>query len=289
MNAIFAIETSGTAQGGLWHKFIDHIWDLLKDTQMWTTASTVLLRIILIFVISRLVLIAINRFIDHVTNEKKSRRLKLRARRVQTVGKLMKNTASYTLNFIAILLILGEFHIQLAPLLAGAGVLGLAIGFGAQSLVKDVITGFFIILEDQFAVGDVVQTGAFKGTVEMIGLRATRLKSATGEIHVIPNGTINEVTNFSINPSTAIVDLTIPYEDSLEDTMGVIRSSLMQIEDANLIGTPTLLGVQAISFNQMTLRITAQCKANTNAEVTRLINTEVKREIDIQRRLRTST
>lgn len=282
MSVFFAAEQD-TSTVKLWDDFVSQIGDMLLDTQMWTSASKVIVRVILIILVSRLSLIAINRIIDHVIQEKKSKRLKLRTRRVQTVGRLLKNAASYTLNFIAILLILGEFHIQLAPLLAGAGVLGLAIGFGAQSLVKDVITGFFIILEDQFAVGDVIQTGAFKGTVEMIGLRATRLKSGTGEIHIIPNGLINEVTNFSVNQSTAIVDITIPYEDSIEILISLIKEVLIKIDNLNLIGAPEMLGIQALAFNQMTLRITAQCKPNTNADVIRLINTEVKRAIDNRR------
>lgn len=282
MSVFFAAEQE-TSTVKLWDDFVNQIGDMLLDTQMWTSASKVIVRVILIILVSRLSLIAINRIIDHVIQEKKSKRLKLRTRRVQTVGRLLKNAASYTLNFIAILLILGEFHIQLAPLLAGAGVLGLAIGFGAQSLVKDVITGFFIILEDQFAVGDVIQTGAFKGTVEMIGLRATRLKSGTGEIHIIPNGLINEVTNFSVNQSTAIVDITIPYEDSIEILISLIKEVLIKIDNLNLIGAPEMLGIQALAFNQMTLRITAQCKPNTNADVIRLINTEVKRAIDNRR------
>jgi small-conductance mechanosensitive channel len=282
MNGFVAVVQAVT-DGNLWNSFVDRLWNMIRDTDMWTSASMVLLRIILIIVLSRLALITLNRIIDHATNDKKTKRLKLRTRRVQTVGRLLKNTASYTINFIAILLILGEFHIQLAPLLAGAGVLGLAIGFGAQSLVKDVITGFFIILEDQFAVGDIVQTGAFKGTVEMIGLRATRIRNWTGEIHIIPNGLINEVTNFSVNQSLTVVDITIPYEDSIESLENTIRNVLMKLNDTNITRTPELLGIQALAFNQMTLRITAQCKPNTTAEVTRLINTELKKAFDARR------
>jgi small-conductance mechanosensitive channel len=279
MHAFIAIEQA-LPKGKLWDEFVNHIEDMLLDTQMWTSAAKVFARVILIILVSRLALLAVNRIINHVINNKKSKRLKLRTRRVQTVGRLLKNAASYTLNFIAILLILGEFHIQLAPLLAGAGVLGLAIGFGAQSLVKDVITGFFIILEDQFAVGDVIEARGFKGTVEMIGLRATRLKSGTGEIHIIPNGSINEVTNFSVNQSTAVIDITIAYEDSIDMLMNLIKEVLVKVENPNLMGAPEMLGIQALVLNQMTLRITAQCKPNTNQEITRLINTEVKRAID---------
>jgi moderate conductance mechanosensitive channel len=281
MHVWVAIEQA--VNGNLWEHFINQLWNMIRDTKMWTSALMVVLRIVLIILLSRLALITINRIIDHAMNEKKSKRLKLRTRRVQTVGRLLKNTTSYTVNFIAILLILGEFHIQLAPLLAGAGVLGLAIGFGAQSLVKDVITGFFIILEDQFAVGDVVQTGSFKGTVEMIGLRATRLRVWTGEIHIIPNGRINEVTNFSINQSLAVVDITIAYEESIESLENTIRSVLTKITNSNITRTPELLGIQELALNQMTLRITAQCKPNSTAEVKQLINTELKKAFETMR------
>ncbi|QJD85778.1 mechanosensitive ion channel family protein [Cohnella herbarum] len=282
MRSLYAVEQV-VPHKNPWNQFIDQIWDMIRDTEMWTSASMVLLRIILIFVITRLVLIVVNRFIDHVTHEKKSKRLKLRVRRVQTMARLMKNTASYIFNFIAILLILGEFNIQIAPLLAGAGVIGLAIGFGAQSLVKDVITGFFIIFEDQFAVGDVIQSKDFKGTVEMIGLRATRIRNWTGEVHIIPNGLINEVTNFSVNPLLAVIDITIAYENTIEEMMNTIRGVLVQINDANITATPEVLGIQTLALNQMTIRITARCKPNTTGEVTRLINTELKKAFETSR------
>ncbi|WEK54234.1 MAG: mechanosensitive ion channel family protein [Candidatus Cohnella colombiensis] len=277
MISLIATETVNSTSH-LWEQFIKQIGDMLQDTKMWTSVAVVIGRIILILLASRIALRVINRIIDHTTNAKGNRRgKKLRTRRVQTVGRLLKNTAIYTINFIVILLILGEFHIQLAPLLAGAGIFGLAIGFGAQSLVKDIITGFFIILEDQFAVGDVIQTGNFKGTVEMIGLRATRIKSWTGEVHIIPNGLINEVSNFSVNNSLAVVDIFVAYEDQVEGAMSAIRAMLPKIEDPNLVSSPELLGIQAMASNEITLRIIAECKPNTHAIVSRRINAEVKR------------
>lgn len=275
MTALFAEETTSTSN--LWKQFIERIWDKLQDTQMWTNAAMVMGRIVLIILVSRLALMLLNRFIDHVTSERETNRLKLRTRRVQTLGRLLKNTAGYIVNFIVILLVLGEFNIQLAPLLAGAGVIGLAIGFGAQSLVKDVITGFFIILEDQFAVGDVIQTGNFKGTVEMIGLRATRIKNWTGEIHIIPNGSIVEVTNFSVNNAIAVVDVNIAYEEQVGQAMDSVRTVLGKLEDPNIVGTPELLGIHAMNTAGITLRITVECRPNTQAIVSRKINAEIKR------------
>ncbi|TVX99954.1 mechanosensitive ion channel family protein [Cohnella terricola] len=280
---ILTLAEAAITDEGLWNQFINKIWDFILDTEMWTSVALVLLKVVLIFLVSRLVLIVVNRFIDQVTSEKRSRKLKLRTRRVQTMGRLLKNAASYIINFIAILLILGEFHIQIAPLLAGAGVIGLAIGFGAQSLVKDVITGFFIILEDQFAVGDVIQTGSFKGTVEMIGLRTTRIRNWTGEVHIIPNGSITEVTNFSVNPLLAVVDISTTFDRTIEEMTSTIRNVLNLIKDANITSTPEVLGIQTIAFNQMTIRITARCKPNTTGEVTRLINTEVQKALELAR------
>lgn len=277
MSDLIDINLGTDGNKGLWRQFMDKLWDKLEDTEMWTNAAMALGKVLLIIMISRLALMILNRFIDHVTSERETSRLKLRTRRVQTLGKLLKNTAVYTVNFIVILLVLGEFNIELAPLLAGAGVIGLAIGFGAQSLVKDVITGFFIVLEDQFAVGDVIQTGNFKGTVEIIGLRATRIKNWTGEIHIIPNGSIVEVTNFSVNNSIAVVDVNIAYDEQVGQAMDIVRGVLAKIEDPNIVSVPELLGVQTMTANEITLRITVECRPNTQAAVTRKLNTEIKR------------
>ncbi|WHT48712.1 mechanosensitive ion channel family protein [Sporosarcina thermotolerans] len=126
-------------------------------------------------------------------------------RRERTLLKLLENTLSYVVYFSAILAILQEFNIDVKGLVAGAGVLGLAVGFGAQSLVKDVISGFFILFEDQFSVGDYVKIGTAEGMVEEIGLRTTKLKNFTGEIFILPNGTISQVVNYSMKNSLAIV------------------------------------------------------------------------------------
>jgi len=279
MKPFFASGQTESAEN-LWEQFVREMSEFLQDTEMWKDVSFLVLRIVLICVISRLALAVLNRIIDHATNEKKSRRLKLRTRRVQTLGRLLKNTASYLINFITILLVLGEFNIQIAPLLAGAGVNGLAIGFGAQSLVKDVITGFFIIFEDQFAVGDEIQTGSFKGSVELIGLRSTRIRSWTGEVHIIPNGSINQVTNFSVNPQLAVIDITVSSDYTIEEMMTLMRQVLLQINDLNLTAAPEVLGVQTLAPSQMTIRITAKCRPNTVGEVTRLVNTEVKKALE---------
>ncbi|ASS69345.1 mechanosensitive ion channel family protein [Paenibacillus sp. RUD330] len=245
------------------------------SSTFWVDSGIVLIKIALILLIGRLIILIVNKSIDRIL-ERESK-VPLQTRRVVTVGRLMKNVASYVVYFITAMLVLPLVGIQIGPLLAGAGVLGLAIGFGAQSLVKDVITGFFIILEDQFAVGDIIQTGTYKGTVELIGLRTTRLKSWTGEVHIIPNGTIAQVTNYSRNNSLAVIDVDMPNEDRLDETATLVKDMLAAMENANLVKPPELLGISSMTTAEYKLRIVAECMPNTEASVTRQINMDLQR------------
>lgn len=255
--------------------------DWLTEESFWKGFGEGVIRVFLILIIARLVVWIIHKTIDRVVIDSEDKRLINHARRMTTVGKLLKNVVSYVIYFIASMLVLSEFGINLGPLLAGAGVLGLAIGFGAQSLVKDIITGFFIVLEDQFGVGDVIQTGQFKGTVEMIGLRTTRIQSWTGEMHIIPNGMINEVTNFSINNTLAVVDVSVALEEDVERALEVIRYTMLNMQDENLINFPEVLGIQAIAPTGVTLRVIAECRPNTHAIIARKLNIEIKKALDL--------
>jgi len=262
-------------------------WEELRDwatkwasVEQWQTVGGLLLKIVVILIVSRVLIWLIHKAITISIINSKPKRLHLQERRMVTVGKLLKNVASYAVHFITLLLVLGTFGIELAPLLAGAGVVGLAIGFGAQSLVKDVITGFFIILEDQFAVGDVIQTGEFKGTVEVIGLRATRIQSLTGEVYIVPNGSIVAVTNFSLRNSLAVVDISVKPEEGDNRAIQIISDTIAAIQDENLVRPPEILGVQALSPDETTFRVIAECRPNTQTLVTRRLNAEIKMALD---------
>lgn len=205
-------------------RWTDKVWNKIADPEMWLNIMFSSIRIIIIFIITRIVIKVVYRIIDRSMERKQEGKIRVNPRRFVTVGELLKNATSITCNFIMILLLLSEINIQVGPLLASAGVLGLAIGFGAQGLVKDVITGFFIILEDQFAVGDVIQTGTYKGTVEVIGLRTTKLVSWQGEVHIIPNGAIASVTNYSMSNSLAVVDIPMKADLSLDESVHLVKS-----------------------------------------------------------------
>ncbi|MBP1994611.1 mechanosensitive ion channel family protein [Paenibacillus eucommiae] len=262
--------------------YATEILDWLKKHILIEAVFWNIISIILIYVGSRILIRITNKLMSHMVIHKSRGPIKFDVRRANTIGKLINNLISYTINFITVLMILGQLGLHLGPLLAGAGVLGLAIGFGAQSLVKDVITGFFIIFEDQFGVGDVIQIDQFKGTVEEIGIRVTRLKSWTGEVHIIPNGNIKQVTNFSVHNSLAVVDVSISYESDVDKATRILKEVMTELYENsdNIMKEPEVLGVQMIGETDLKLRIIVECRPNSQGSVTRIMNAELKRRLD---------
>lgn len=272
-------------------KITDGIWNWFTDVDMWMGYAGTLIQIILVFVLTRIVIKVLHGIIDKsMLNNESDRRIRLNTRRVNTVGELLKNVVSMVCNFILVLLILSQLGVDLAPVLASAGVLGLAIGFGAQSLVKDVITGFFIILEDQFAVGDVIQTGTLKGTVEMIGLRTTKIVSFTGEVHIIPNGGITTVTNFSMANSRAIVDIPMKGEERLGEAMRLVKQAVRDLPErnSNVVSVPEVVGVQSMTTSEYVIRVVAECLPNANSAVQREIQMDVKEALEYKEKVQTA-
>lgn len=261
--------------------------EYLSDPEIWSGWLFTIIQIVVALIIGRILVKIAQKALSHMMIERDRSPLKLDQRRTKTIGKLLNNIVTYTINFIVLLIVLGQFGINLGPVLAGAGVLGLAIGFGAQSLVKDVITGFFIIFEDQFGVGDVVQTGAYKGTVEEIGLRVTRIRSQTGEVHVIPNGTIQQVTNFSLHNSLAIVDVPVANGENLNRIMELLDEAAAEAleQDPNVLNKPEVLGLQTYGAAESTVRVTAECRPNTQAAVERDLRRLLKEAVEKAKRL----
>ena len=145
-------------------------------------------------------------------------------KRLETLGRVFRYTATVTITAIAVMLILTELGISIAPILAAAGVLGLAVGFGAQSLVKDYFSGLFLLLEDQIRHGDVVEAGGKSGLVEEVTLRYVRLRDYDGSVHFVPNGQINSVTNMTRDFSYALIDVGIAYRENVDEAFRVIRN-----------------------------------------------------------------
>ena len=143
--------------------------------------------------------------------------------RIGAVSSLLKSLITVTLFGLAFLIVLSELGVNMAPLLASAGIVGIAVGFGAQSLVKDFLSGIFMILEDQYGVGDVIDIGDAVGTVERVGLRVTELRDAAGVVWYVPNGTIGALGNRSQGTGLAIADVPLPYGEDLEAVAGILR------------------------------------------------------------------
>jgi len=261
------------------------LWDNIRikliDVNLWMGLLWTIIQIVFIIIIAKLLVKISYTIIDRWLN-KSPKALRLNERRAKTIGALIHNTIRYTINFFAILMILEQLGFKLGPVLAGAGVLGLAIGFGAQNLVKDVISGFFIIFEDQFGVGDQITINNFTGVVQEIGLRITRIRSWTGELHIIPNGSINQVTNYSTYNSVAVVDVGVAYEEDLERVNHVIENILNDLykESQEIVKPPEILGIQSLGPSEVVIRIIAETKPSMQFAVSRNLRAKLKKGFD---------
>jgi moderate conductance mechanosensitive channel len=145
------------------------------------------------------------------------------AKRAETLGRVFRYLVAVVVSLIAGMLVLGELGVSVAPILGAAGVVGLAVGFGAQSLVKDYFTGFFLLLENQIRQGDVVQLGSHSGLVEEVTLRFVQLRDYDGNVHYVPNGHITTVINMSRGFSQAVMDIGVAYREDVDAVMAVMR------------------------------------------------------------------
>lgn len=180
-------------------------------------------------------------------------------KRAQTLESLLKNVATYLIFFVALLMVLQTFNVNTSAILASAGILGLAVGFGAQNLVKDIISGFFILFEDQFSVGDYVEAGGAVGVVEEIGLRTCKIRQWTGQLHIIPNGQITKVTNYNRGHMMAVADVGIAYEEDIDRALEVLRreSEAAHREIPGIREVPVVQGVIALGDFSVTVRTVA--------------------------------
>ena len=205
--------------------------------------------------------------------------------RTETLRSVVRSVSKTIIILFVILQIGSElgFLASLAPLLATAGIGGLAVGFGAQSLVKDVISGFFILLEDQFGVGDVVKIGDFSGVVERMTLRATVLRNLEGQVHVVPNGNIQNVTVMTKEWARAVLDLTFPHEEPIGRTFEVLERVGVRLAREwpdSVLEQPTILGVEKIDDSGVTIRSIVKTPPFKNADVLREWRLRAKEEFD---------
>ncbi|MBI4007118.1 MAG: mechanosensitive ion channel family protein [Planctomycetes bacterium] len=204
-------------------------------------------------------------------------------RRKQTLAPLLKSTVRYLTFFFATVLILKQLGVNTATIIAGVGIIGLAIGFGAQTLVKDIITGFFIIFEDSISVGDVITVGDIGGLVEEVGLRVTKLRTLSGELKIIPNGEISKIGNFNRGWMRAIVEVGVAYEGDIDKAMKILKEIAdgYAAEHSDIVlEPPEVQGVLELGGSEITIRALIKVQPMKHWEVEREIKLRVKKVFD---------
>jgi len=201
----------------------------------WTSlgsAATSLLRITLI-IVAAWVLVAVLQRGVRVLRERIAGRLDDReaSKRAETLARVFRYLVAVVVSLIAGMLVLSELGVSVAPILGAAGVVGLAVGFGAQSLVKDFFTGFFLLLENQVRQGDVVKLGDHAGLVEEVTLRYVQLRDYDGNVHYVPNGTISSVINMTRGFSNAVMDIGVAYRENVDEVMAVMRAVAQEMRE----------------------------------------------------------
>ena len=208
-----------------------------------------------------------------------------REQRAESMGQLLRSATTVVVLITALLLVLAQIGVNISPLLASAGVVGVALGFGAQTLVKDFLSGIFLVTEDQFGVGDIVDLGPATGTVEEVGLRITRVRDSSGVVWYVRNGEILRVGNRSQGWTMAVVDFLVAYDADLEKVRSLIEQVGADMDgdpayDGILFGTPTYVGVESVSVDGVLVRVTAKAAPGKQAQAAREILERVKATFD---------
>lgn len=253
----------------------------LTKPETYQTLISNLIMIVIYIIVAWIVLRFINKGIEQffkIQNKGK----KANKKRSETLISLVQNIVSYVVWFIVLTTILSKFGISVEGIIASAGVVGLAVGFGAQTVVKGIITGFFIIFENQFDVGDYVKinnggTTVAEGTVKVIGLRSTKINTITGELTTLPNGSMGEITNYSVTNGEAIVEIPVSVEEDIDQVENVLTDHFQSIQTNYylFISTPQVVGINSISRDEIVLSVSAETIPGEGASGARILRKEI--------------
>ncbi len=242
---------------------MDQITALLAESAQWGWLVTSGLRILLILTLAwvalRAVRVGLDRFEDRILANAGPGELES-AKRTKTLSDMLQNVLSVAIMAITALTVLQELRVNIMPILTGAGILGLAIGFGAQTLVKDVISGFFLILENQVRVGDVAQINGTGGLVEAINLRTIVLRDQSGAVHIFPCGSVTTMTNLSMDFAYALLDIDVAYKHDTDEVVAVLEQTAAAMRETPEFGPLTLeplevIGVERFGESSVTIRV----------------------------------
>ncbi len=224
--------------------------------------------------------------LDTAEDREREERVRLReSARAASISEVLRSTTTVLIWTIAAMLVLGELGVNLAPLIAGAGIAGVALGFGAQALVKDCISGLFMLLEDQYGIGDIVDLGEATGIVEEVALRTTVLRGVDGTVWHVPNGEVTRVGNKSQHWSTALIDVDVAYDADLGAVRELMQRTAEEVcarEDLadDILDAPQVLGVEALAADGITLRMTVTTAPGTQWTIQRRLREELKAAFD---------
>ncbi|MDO8684080.1 MAG: mechanosensitive ion channel family protein [Armatimonadota bacterium] len=222
-----------------------------------------LVKIVLLYLIARAVIFSlIDKSIAPVIARQVAGGDEHRAARARTLQGLLKSVIGYVLFFIAVVMTLNAFKIETASVLTAAGVVGLAVGFGAQRLVRDVIAGFFILLENQFAVGEYITAAGVTGTVEEVGMRITRIIDDAGKLNIIANGDITNICNHSRGAVAVFMDISVPADTDIDKVTSVLDNAGLS-ESEGLVSPLKYTGIIAADAGKVTLRFSGKCDAKS--------------------------
>jgi len=269
---------------------MDRVLELASqiDWNRWSGPALSGLRIVLIIVIAWIAIGVLQRLVRSVRTRIASHLGGAdSARRAETLGRVVRYLIAMIVSAVAVMLVLAEVGVSLAPILGAAGVVGLAVGFGAQSLVKDYFTGFFILFEDQIRRGDVVKVADIGGLVEDITLRHVRLRDYDGNVHFIPNGLITTVTNMSRLFAQAVMDIGVAYREDVDQVIEVLRSVGSQMRDdavlaAKILDNLEIAGVERLDDSAVVLRCRFKVQPLEQWTVRREFLRRVKAAFDVK-------
>ncbi len=255
----------------------------LEEVGSWaiTSGLQILVVIIAMTITTRVLHMAINRTIGRVSEGSDPER----AKRTETLKSTINSLVNVVLFSVALVIVLGQLGIAIGPILAAAGVLGLAVGFGAQSLVRDVINGFFILLDDQIRVGDVVQIAGTGGLVEKVTLRLVVLRDLAGNVHFVRNGSIDVVTNMTKDYSRYVFDIGVAYREDVDEVISVIRSVDEELRADPAFGESILepieiLGLDEFADSAIIIKARTKTRPIKQWEIGREFNRRLKRAFD---------
>ncbi|WDV45870.1 mechanosensitive ion channel family protein [Clostridiaceae bacterium M8S5] len=265
--------------------FFITIADKLKipdsDIQPMNIIKKIAMTLILLILI-KISIKAINKIVDKFFEGQQKMKYKIDDRKSTTFSSIIKSIVRYGIYFIGGVMILDIYEVDISPILATAGIGGLAIGFGAQNFVRDIITGFFILLENQYSVGDYIKINSSEGIVEEMTIRSTKIRSFNGDLHIVPNGKVEIVTNKSRGLSRAWVDVSIAYEEDIDNAVESLKKVCDKVakENVNIIEGPTVLGVTNLGDSDVVISVVAKTKPMEQWSVERDLRRLIKYEFD---------